>query len=123
MSDNDDPFRVAKDLAIQRIKDAADSMIKGAALMTLSALIMSSAWYPTRLYFQVPAFVGGIVVGLFAIQLLLFSLVNASFAFYPFSGKDPKKMHVLLEYVVVGVLTLSIIHMVLVSLPAVLEAL
>ena len=120
MSDKDDPLRVAKDLAIQRIKDAADFMLKGVPLMAVSAFVLHSAGEPTLLYFQVPAFIGGVILGLFALKLLVFGVAYASLAFYPWSGEDPKKIHEVLEYVVAVVLSLSIFHMLYVQFPQIL---
>ena len=117
MSDKDDPLRVAKDLAFQRIKGAADLIARGIGLMAVSALLIHSAWEPTRLYFQVPAFIGGVILGLFAVKLCLMGVAYASLAYRPSSGENPKKIHAVLEYAVVGVLGLSIFHMIYVWFP------
>jgi hypothetical protein len=120
MSDKDDKTRAAKKLAIQRIKDAADFMTKGIGLMVVSAFIINSAWEPTHLYLQVPAFIGGVILGLFAVKLCIFGVAYASLAFYPWSGEDPKKIHEVLEYVVAVALSLSIFHMVYVQFSQIL---
>ena len=120
MSDKDDPLRVAKRLAVQRIKDAADLMTKAVAFMAVSALLINSAWEPTRLYFQVPAFVGGVILGLFAAQLFLMGVAYAFLSYHPWSGENPTKIHAALEYVVAVVLSLSIFHMIYVQFSQIL---